>query len=93
MYPIMSSIPASEIKRRGISVVDEALKRGPVHVIQRNRPSYVILSEADYQRLVPQREGGASVWDFLAERSWRGTRTKADIDRQVAEERASWNKR
>lgn len=73
----MNTIPASEIKRRGISVVDDALKHGPVHVIQRNHPRYVILSKDQYQRLVPKREGA---------------RTKQDIDAQVAEERAGWNK-
>lgn len=89
----MSTIPASEIKRRGISVVDDALKHGPVHVIQRNHPRYVILSEAEYQRLVPKPEGAESMWDFLLDRSWQGSRTKHDIDAQIAEERASWDKR
>lgn len=39
-------ISAQELKRRGIGAVDAALRDGPVHVIRRNRPSYVILSEA-----------------------------------------------
>jgi hypothetical protein len=30
----MKSIAAQDIKRRGISAVDEALKEGPVHVIK-----------------------------------------------------------
>ena len=37
-----NTITANEIKRRGISAVDDALLKGPVHVIQRNRPRYVI---------------------------------------------------
>lgn len=32
--PAMNSIPAQEIKRRGISAVDEALRQGPVHIIR-----------------------------------------------------------
>jgi PHD/YefM family antitoxin component YafN of YafNO toxin-antitoxin module len=48
----MNSIPAQEIKRRGISAVDEALRDGPVHVIKNNRPSYVVLSEAAYAELL-----------------------------------------
>lgn len=47
----MNSIPAQEIKRRGISAVDEALRDGPVHIIKHNRPSYVVLTEADFADL------------------------------------------
>ncbi|NEV64323.1 type II toxin-antitoxin system Phd/YefM family antitoxin [Thiorhodococcus minor] len=47
----MNSIPAQEIKRRGIAAVDEALQKGPVHVIKNNRPSYVVLTEAAYAEL------------------------------------------
>ena len=48
----MRSIHAREIKRRGISAVDEALKEGPVYVIKNNRPTYVILGEGYYRELV-----------------------------------------
>lgn len=48
----MRTIPAREIKRRGISAVDDALKNGPVHVIKNDQPSYVILNEEHYRELV-----------------------------------------
>ena len=48
----MQTIQARKIKRRGISVVDADLARGPVHVIKDDRPSYVILDEAQYQELL-----------------------------------------
>lgn len=48
----MNSIPAQEIKRRGISAVDEALRAGPVHVIKNNRPQYVVLTEVRFQELL-----------------------------------------
>ena len=48
----MNSIPAQEIKRRGISAVDEALRLGPVHVVKNNRPQYVVLTEERYQELL-----------------------------------------
>lgn len=48
----MNTIPANEIKRRGISAVDEVLKDGPVHVIKNNQPKYVVISEEQYQELV-----------------------------------------
>ena len=55
----MNSIPAQDIKRRGISVVDEALRDGPVHVIKNNRPSYVVLTEAAYAELLESSQDAA----------------------------------
>ena len=48
----MNTVPAQEIKRRGISVVDEILKDGAVHVIKNNQPQYVVLSEDRYKELL-----------------------------------------
>ena len=48
----MRTIPAREIKRCGISVVDTLLNEGPVHVIKNDRPTYVIMTEAHYEELV-----------------------------------------
>ena len=48
----MRTIPAREIKRRGISAVDECLNDGPVHVIKNDRPAYVIMTEAHYEELI-----------------------------------------
>jgi PHD/YefM family antitoxin component YafN of YafNO toxin-antitoxin module len=48
----MNTVPAQEIKRRGISVVDEILKDGAVYVIKNNQPRYVVLSEGRYQELL-----------------------------------------
>ena len=55
----MNSIPAQDIKRRGISAVDEALRDGPVHVIKNNRPSYVVLTEATYAELLETQRDAA----------------------------------
>ena len=48
----MNTIASQEIKRRGMSAVDESIKKGPVHVIKNNQPKYVILSEETYQKLL-----------------------------------------
>jgi PHD/YefM family antitoxin component YafN of YafNO toxin-antitoxin module len=48
----MKSIAAQDIKRKGISAVDEALKEGPVHIIKNNQPRYVIMTEVRYRELV-----------------------------------------
>ena len=48
----MNTIPAQEIKRRGISAVDDALRQGPVHIIKNNRPQYVVLSVERFEELL-----------------------------------------
>ena len=50
----MNSIPAQELKRRGIAAVDDVIANGDVHVIRNNQPQYVVLSEARYQELVAE---------------------------------------
>lgn len=52
----MKTITAQEIKRRGISAVDEDLKEGPVYVIKNNKPKYVVLDEARYEDLIQEQE-------------------------------------
>ena len=48
----MNSIPAQEIKRRGIAAVDDLIAKGDLHVIRNNQPQYVVLSEERYQELI-----------------------------------------
>lgn len=50
----MNSIPAQEIKRRGLMAVDDLLVKGDVHVIRNNKPEYVVLTEERYQDLVAE---------------------------------------
>ncbi len=51
----MTTIPAREIKRRGISAVDDDLKQGPVQVIQHDEPHYVVMSTEQYRELQAER--------------------------------------
>jgi len=48
----MNTLAAQEIKRKGISAVDEVLKEGPVHIIKNNQPQYVVLTEERYRDLL-----------------------------------------
>lgn len=50
----MNTMPAQEIKRRGITAVDDLIAKGDVHVIKNNRPQYVVLSEERYHALMAQ---------------------------------------
>ncbi len=78
----MKTIPARDIKRRGISAVDKALKEGPVHVIKNDQPTYVILDEEQYQKLLEKQEKAylarvkASLKDLKAGRVRRATAQK-----------------
>lgn len=56
----MNTIPAQELKRRGIAAVDDLIQNGDVHVIRNNRPQYVVLSEERYQALMAE-AGDASI--------------------------------
>ncbi len=48
----MITMPAQDVKRRGISAVDELLAQEPVHIVKNNRPMYVVLREQDYQSML-----------------------------------------
>ena len=75
----MKTIPAQEIKRRGLSALDKDLKEGPVHVIKNNRPQYVVLSEERYQMFIAAEKEASfarvreSLEDVKAGRVRRGT--------------------
>jgi len=83
----MNTIPAQEIKRRGIAAVDELIAQGDVHVIRNNRPEYVVLSEARYRELMAEAEEAyvarvkASLEDVKAGRVARGS--AADLIKEL----------
>ena len=85
----MNTISAQEIKRRGISAVDDALKEGPVHVIKNNQPQYVILTNEHYAQLTVSQGKVGSLWDWL-KRPTRGSRTREEIDAYLEQQRESW---
>ncbi|RMF38305.1 MAG: prevent-host-death protein [Planctomycetota bacterium] len=55
----MNTLPAQEIKRRGMAAVDDVLPLGPVHIIKNNRPQYVVLTEERYRELLEAQEEAA----------------------------------
>ena len=75
----MNTIPAQEIKRRGIAAVDDLIETGDVHIIKNNQPQYVVVSEARYWELIEAQEEAnvarvrASLADLKAGRVKRGT--------------------
>lgn len=75
----MNTIPAQEIKRRGVAAIDDAIEHGDVHVIRNNRPQYVIVSQERYEELLQAHQEAyearvlASLADYKAGRVVRGT--------------------
>ena len=89
----MNSLRAAELKRRGMAAIEEGLRRGPVHLIKRNKPSAVVVSAEEYA-LLSNRKGakpaGMTAVQWLLKQPVRGTRTKEQIDRDLKTERDDW---
>jgi len=86
-----NTLTAAEIKRRGMAAIEEGLRRGPVHIIKRNKPVAVVLTEEEYQRLAQgkvARPPGMSAVQWLLAQPVTGTRSKEDIDAELKAERA-----
>jgi PHD/YefM family antitoxin component YafN of YafNO toxin-antitoxin module len=88
-----NTVTTSEIKRRGMAAIEDGLSRGPLHILKRNRPAAVVLSEDDYQRLLNGRTTapvGVSAVQWLLSQPVAGTRSKAEIDADIHAERDAW---
>ena len=86
----MNTLTVAELKRRGMAAIEDGLRRGPVHIVKRNRPAAVVLSEDDYQRLAHGKgapPGGLTAMQWLLSQPATGKRTKAKIDVDLKAER------
>ncbi|AUM01283.1 hypothetical protein B4966_14785 [Rhodocyclaceae bacterium] len=86
----MNTLTVAEIKRRGMAAIEEGLRCGPVHIVKRNKPAAVVLSEEEYQRLTagrPPAPSGMTAVQWLLAQSTGGTRSKENIDAALAAER------
>lgn len=84
-----NTLTVAELKRRGLAAIEEGLQHGPIHIMKRNRPTAVVLSEEEYQRLTSGRSpaAGVTAMQWLLSQTGTGTRDKAEIDAALAEER------
>lgn len=86
----MNSLTVSELKRRGMAAIEDGLRRGPVHIVKRNKLAAVVLSEVEYQALTrSQQAPGMTAAQWLLERVSSGQQSKAQIDKALKAER-SW---
>ena len=85
-------LTSAELKRRGIVAIEQALQRGPVHLLKRNQPAAVVLSEQHYRQLqrqadqVAKPKSSALEW-LLMQPQAPQPRSKAIIDAELAAER------
>jgi len=47
----VNTLTVAELKRRGMAAIEAGLLHGPLHIVKRNRPTAVVLSEEEYLRL------------------------------------------
>lgn len=92
----MNAIPANDLKRHGISAVEQLLVNGPVHIIKRNQPVCVVLAEDEYERLSKAAQANTSVHSHTV-MEWfalppAGVSSKEEIDQRLNAERESWKK-
>jgi len=88
----LNVLRSGELKRRGIAAVEEALRSGPVHLLNRNSPTAVVLSAAEYNRLRRQADqpvtAGSSCLEWLLELPPAAVgRSKEAIDAELRQER------
>lgn len=86
-----NTLTVAEIKRRGMAAIEEGLRRGPVHIVKRNKPAAVVLSEDEYQRLAHGKmvpPGGMTALQWLLAQPPANKRSKARIDAGLKAERA-----
>lgn len=93
----MHTLSAYEIKRRGVVVIEENLANGPIHIVKRNQPVCVVLSEEAYAQLIKKVAQGAQdtthtrdAWAHLLS-SKGGKLSKKAIDLRLKKERDGWD--
>ncbi len=93
----MNTLPAQEIKRRGVKAIEIALKHGPVRIIKNNIPSCVVLKEEEYTMLVSRSEAQAQKkkknvlqW-LLQQKSLSQGKSREELDARLNAERSDWD--
>ncbi len=80
----VNTLSATELKRRGMAVIEDGLRHGPLHIVKRNKPAAVVLTEKEYQRPThgapASPEGGMTALQWLLSKPPTGKRSKAQID-------------
>ena len=86
----MNTLTVAELKRRGMAAIEDGLRHGPVHIVKRNKPAAVVISEDEYQRLAHGRivnSTGLTAVQWLLSQTSTEKRSKSKIDTELRAER------
>jgi hypothetical protein len=89
----MNTLTVAELKRRGMAAIEDGLRYGPVHIVKRNRPAAVVLTEEEYQRLAHGKAyapSGMSAVQWLLGQPSAGAKDKTTLDKELRAEREAW---
>lgn len=89
----MNFLTVAELKRRGMAAIEDGLRHGPLHIVKRNRPTAVVLTEEEYQRLAHGKTNapmGLSAVQWLLSQPSTGYVDKATLDKELSTERDAW---
>jgi len=90
----MNTLTAAELKRRGMAAIEERLRRGPVHLVKRNQPAAVVLTEKQYAELsqgtAAVAQPGMTAIQWLLSQPVKGTKSRRQLTRELRAERESW---
>ncbi len=89
---MLNSISEQELQLQGLVIIEQALKKGVVHIVKNNKPRYVVLTEESYQNLAHKKFNQGSVLEMMLKKPCTGVRSKESIDSQVQDEREYWRK-
>jgi hypothetical protein len=76
-----------------MAAIEDGLRYGPVHIVKRNQPAAVVLTEDEYQRLVNGKTNvhtGMSAVQWLLVPPLVGAKDKAALDAGIRAERDAW---
>jgi PHD/YefM family antitoxin component YafN of YafNO toxin-antitoxin module len=89
----MNILTAAELKRRGMAAIEEGLRRGPVHLMKRNKPSAIVISAEDYAQLShgnAVKPRGMTAVQWLLDQPATGTKRKKQLDKVLRADRDEW---
>ena len=85
-----NTLTVAMLKRRGMAAIEEGLRNGPIHIVKRNKPAAVVLSEDEYLRLTGSQSNrlpGQTAMQWLLAQPSANLRSKQDIDEALEQER------
>jgi hypothetical protein len=91
----MNSIPAKELKRRGVAAIESMINDGPVEIIKNNSPACVVLSVEQYRKLSSGKKAKSDIKKMKISELFSlpatGRRTRNEIDKSLNIERDGWD--